>query len=66
MNNCTKFAPLWMKFSNIFKPPDWPQATDPPLHWKIWVHLYGFNSEKIHACVVIENTKVWKFAMGTR
>ena len=30
MNNFTKFAPLWMKFSNISHPTG-PQATDPPL-----------------------------------
>ena len=33
MNNCTKFAALWMKFSNITSPPTGPQAANPPL-WK--------------------------------
>ena len=27
MNNFTKFATLWMKFSNITSPPTGPQAT---------------------------------------
>ena len=30
MNNCTKFAPLWMKFTDISIPTG-PQADDPPL-----------------------------------
>ena len=30
MNNCTKFAALWMKFSNITSPPTGPQAANPP------------------------------------
>ena len=30
MNNFTKFAPLWMKFSNISHP------TGPPGHWSPW------------------------------
>ena len=37
MNNCTKFAALSMKFSNITSPPIGPQAADPPL-WK--THIF--------------------------
>ena len=34
MNHCTKFAPLWMKFSNISLPP----GTNPPIPLKLCSH----------------------------
>ena len=45
MNNCTKFASLRMKFSNMSH--HWPQATDFPLTFSEYtVHMYTVLRKK--------------------